>query len=83
MQANAGQRPCHFVTLLKVEDKGIEDEEEKEVSQEDEQVLEEGEQDGADHVPDGGECSSDSDGLDANKVLKKWQELKDGHKLER
>ena len=65
------------------DDEGIEDEEEKEVPQEDEQVPEEGEQEGADHVLDGGECSRNSDGLDANKVFKEWQELKDGHKLER
>ena len=45
-------------------------------------------QEAAEHVPldasqDGGECSSDSDGLDANKLFKDWQELQDGHKLER
>ena len=29
------------------------------------------------------EGSSDSDGLDANKLYKSWENYKDGHKLER
>ena len=47
----------------------------------------EGEQEGGEHVTDGsqdgGEFSSDSEGLDIYKVFKEWQELKDGHQLER
>ena len=43
----------------------------------------EGGDNGTDGSQDGGDLSSDSEGLDANKVFKEWQELKDGHKLER
>ena len=70
----------------------------KEGEQEDGEDVGEGEKDGGEHVTDGsqegevngmdgsqdgGDFSSDSEGLDVNKVFKEWQEFKDGHKLER
>ena len=44
---------------------------------------EEGGEDVPDGSQDGGECLSDSDSLDANKIFKDWHQLKQGHKLER
>ena len=69
----------------------------KECEQEGGEDAGKGEKDGEEHVTDGsqeggdngtdgsqdGGLLSDSEGLDANKVFKEWQEFKDGHKFER
>ena len=61
-------------------DDGLEGQQGQEVSQ---LCEEEGAEDVPDGSQDGGECLSDSDGLDVNKIFKDWQQLKEGHKLER
>ena len=65
--------------LEQTEDDGLEGQQGKKVSQ---LCEEEGGEDVLDGSQDGGECSSDSDSLDANKIFKDWQQLKEGHKLE-
>ena len=62
--------------LQEKEDDGLEGQQGQEISE----VCVEEVLDGS---QDGGECLSDSDSLDAYKIFKDWQQLKDGHKLDR
>ena len=70
----------NYNNVLFNRDNGLEGQQGQEVSP---VCEEEGAEDVQDGSQDGGECSSDSDSLDANKIFKDWQQLKDGHKLER